>query len=329
MTMILCFQEIDPATLPPAAPSLPPADLPAMRSHRPDRHWVVLQGEHAVARCSAWWTETPQIPGEKMGAVGHYAATDEQSGMTLLEHVCGELRQAGCSLAVGPMDGNTWRSYRFVTERGSEPAFFLEPNQPASWPKHFENSGFAPLAHYTSAINPDLTLVDERIERARQRLLNAGVAIRNFRAEEYDAELRRIYEVSAVSFRDNYLYTPLPEDLFIAQYMRIRERVKPELIMIAEHEERPVGYVFGLPDWLQKSRGEEMNRLIVKTVAILPGKTFGGLGNVLVSDCQQRGRELGFQSAIHALMHESNNSRNLSGRYAQTMRRYTLYFRRL
>lgn len=40
-------------------------------------------------------------------------------------------------------------------------------------------------------------------------------------------------------------------------------------------------------------------------------------------------RALGFTRAIHALMHETNKSRNLSAHYAKTIRRYTLFSKKL
>jgi L-amino acid N-acyltransferase YncA len=72
-----------------------------------------------------------------------------------------------------------------------------------------------------------------------------------------------------------------------------------------------------------------VDTVIVKTVAVLPGRRLAGLGNVLVARCQQAARALGFRRAIHALMHESNNSRNLSAHYAKPFRRYTIFARDL
>jgi hypothetical protein len=40
-------------------------------------------------------------------------------------------------------------------------------------------------------------------------------------------------------------------------------------------------------------------------------------------------QSLGFTRAIHALMHQTNKSRNLSAHYARTIRRYTLFSKRL
>ena len=39
------------------------------------------------------------------------------------------------------MDGDTWHSYRFVTEPGTEPPFILEPVNPSHWPTLFEALG--------------------------------------------------------------------------------------------------------------------------------------------------------------------------------------------
>jgi hypothetical protein len=44
---------------------------------------------------------------------------------------------------------------------------------------------------------------------------------------------------------------------------------------------------------------------------------------------QRSARKLGFRRAIHALMHEENVSRTISGRYGRTIRRYALYARPL
>jgi predicted N-acetyltransferase YhbS len=96
-------------------------------------------------------------------------------------------------------------------------------------------------------------------------------------------------------------------------------------VIFAEHEGRTVGFVFGIPNLAQAQRGQAIDTVVVKTVAVLPGRTYAGLGNVLVAHCQQAARKLGFRRVIHALMHESNNSLNLSGHYAKPFRRYTLY----
>jgi len=227
------------------------------------------------------------------------------------------------------MDGNTWRKYRFVTDPGTEPPFFLEAWNSAAYPEWWRRCGFTELATYSSAAVSDLSVRDERVGRTKTRLLGGGVALRPLNPADFAAELARIYEVSVVSFQQNYLYTPLPLAAFTAQYEQIRARVRPDLVILAEHEGRPVGYVFAIPDLAQAARGEQVTTVVLKTLAVLPGRAYMGLGAVLTDELHQAARRAGYARAIHAYMHESNKSRNLSAHYGSSIRRYTLFQKRL
>lgn len=298
--------------------------------HSPDTHLLCMDRNGAPqARCSLWWHTTPALPNEKVGLIGHYAAADDAPAQVLLEHASKELAEAGCTLAVGPMDGNTWRSYRFVTEPGTEPAFFLEPANPPEWPGQLIAYGFRPLAEYSSALTLDLTRHDQRLDRAWHRLEDNGVSVRALDIDRFDSELDAIYTLSLESFSQNFLYTPMAREEFRAQYAKVRPLVVPELTLMAEQKGQLVGFLFGLPDMAQKTRGEEISTFIIKTVAVRPGRSSAGLGSVLVNRAQARAHELGYRRAIHALMHESNRSLNISRHYGETIRRYTLFKRSL
>jgi len=155
------------------------------------------------------------------------------------------------------------------------------------------------------------------------------VTIRPLALEQFDTELERIHALSLVAFQRNFLYSPISQAEFLTQYRQVRPYVQPELVLLAEQGEKLVGFLFAVPDWLQAQRGETVDTVIIKTVAVLPGRAYAGLGNVLVARVQAIAHALGYRRAIHALMHDSNNSRNLSDRYARSIRRYTLYARKL
>ncbi len=329
MIILLPAEKLSTAALPPAHNQLPPFSLDQCGAHRCDAHIAVIRDDLVVARSSLWWRQTPQLPGKVSGLIGHFAALDAGSAGELLGAACRELGNHSCRVVIGPMDGNTWRRYRLLTERGSEPSFFLEPDNPDQWPGFFLNSGFSPLATYFSALNNDLSVQDERIPRAKERLERGGTVIRQLDPKKFSEELGRIYEVSKVSFQANFLYTPIEQTEFLGQYESVRSFIRPELAMLAERAGEPVGFVFGIPDFAQAKRGLQVDTVVLKTVGILPGKAHAGLGNVLVAACQDEARALGFRRVIHALMHESNNSLNLSGHYAKPFRRYTLYSREL
>jgi GNAT superfamily N-acetyltransferase len=308
---------------------------------------VPVPGQHAVAglqvnqydtgdtlaRCSLWWHGTPDYPGERVGLIGHYDACDGEAAAHLLHAACAELAAQGCTLAVGPLDGSTWRRYRLVTERGSEPPFFLEPDNQDDWPAHFLANGFSTLARYSSALNPELSRTAARGERAAARLEARGIRLRAVQPAEvaapgrFVAVLRGIYRVAVAAFRANLLYSPISEADFIAQYLPIRPSVRPELVLLAEREGEVIGFVFGLPDALQAQRGQPIDTVIIKTVAVLPAYAGQGIGALLVERCQAAAARLGYRRAIHALMHEGNASQQISAHSAQTMRRYALFAR--
>lgn len=307
-------------------PPVPDADL---QLHKPDRHFIAIDNGSLVARCSCWWQRTPQRLDERIGAIGHYAAANRPAGQSVLGRASAALAAAGCTLAVGPMDGNAWRRYRFITSRGDAPSFFLEPDNPDDWPDHWLTSSFGPLATYTSAVNEDLAVEDSRTDAMRDTLLEARVVIRPIDPARVESELQRIFALSLEAFSGTFLYTPIDEPEFMASYRAVWPHVTPDLVLMAERGGELVGFMFAMPDVLQTMRGEAVDTVILKTMAVSNACRGMGLGGVLMDDVQHVARALGFRRAVHALMHERNRSRTLSARYARTIRRYTLFARPL
>ena len=260
-----------------------------------------------------------------VGLIGHYSAANEEASAALLDRACTELAEYGCTIAIGPMDGTTWRRYRLITARGTEPPFFLEPDNPDDWPGHFRAAGFGEFALYFSAVCTDLSYSDPRMERVTPRMESAGITIRAIDPARFEDELRAIHALSLVSFRDNLLYSPITEQEFIEQYRPVASLLSPELVLLAEQRGSLVGFLFAIPDLLQAKRGQPVDTIVVKTAAVLPGREYAGLGALLVARVHAVALSLGYRRAIHALMHESNESLSLSGRYARPFRRYTLF----
>lgn len=296
------------------------------RLTHPSRHLALQDpGGRLIARCSLWRARDARGTPTTAGLVGHYAAHDADAGRELLGHALDRHRAEGCERVIGPMDGSTWHRYRLLTERGAEPTFFLEPDNPDDWPRHFTDTGFVPLATYMSALNPDLNRVDQRSDRRRTDLRRSGITMRTFDMDRFDAELAAIHELSLAAFADNFLYSPIGLEAFLASYAPIRPHIVPDLVLLAEQEGQLVGFIFAIPDLMERARGAPPRTVIVKSMAVHPACGGNGLGGLLMDDCQQAARRLGFGRAIHALMKETNLSRRISAHYGSTIRRYTLY----
>jgi GNAT superfamily N-acetyltransferase len=260
-----------------------------------------------------------------LGFIGHYAARDGAAAASLLPHACEQLARAGCTRALAPIDGSTWRNYRFVTHQGDEPRFLLEPDHPSDWPDHFLAHGFQPWAKYFSALNANLAYEETALARVAARLAARGVTVRPMDIHRFDEELRAILEIARVAFRNHLLYDDIDEAEARDQYRRLRAVTGVDLTLIAEHQVRPVGFVFAAPDLLQQRRGEKVDTMIVKTLGVLPRHELAGLGQHLLASVHRQGLRLGYRRAVYALVYDSLPLRRLSGRYAQAIREYALF----
>ena len=147
--------------------------------HKPDALLMVSSGDEITARASLWWNRVPKHPGKRVGLIGHYSVRDANAAERALTAACGALSDVRCTLAVGPMDGSTWRRYRLITERGERPLFFLEPDNPDEWPLSFVQQGFFPLTRYFSTENESISRCSSYAALAK-RLQEMGVLIRTF-----------------------------------------------------------------------------------------------------------------------------------------------------
>ena len=116
----------------------------------------------------------------------------------------------------------------------------------------------------------------------------------------------------------------LAEAEFLAMYMPIVPMLKKELIFFARRLDGELaGFLFAIPNYAE---GPQSKTVIVKTYASLQR----GAGRHLLYACEKAARELGYETAIHALMHQDNQSADRSASDgAHVFRRYELLGLRL
>jgi len=309
----------------PGCSELTPASV---MQHSPDAVVITMCQDQLVGRASLWWRQVPDYPSERLGFIGHYAVQDNAAAEALLAECCRGLSAQSCTLAVGPIDGSTWRRYRLLSERGQEPPFFLEPDNPDTWPGHFEAANFYAFAQYYSSINEDNSRGKDR-SALTQRVQRAGYKLRSLASEDLEMELKRLWRLSCAAFRNNFLYGPITEGEFRALYAPLIARIRPGLVLLIERQDAPVAFCLAVPDLLQAQRGQAVDTVIIKSLAVLEAHRGKGLGAVLLTHINATARALGMHRTIHALMHADNPSRLLDRPMMRDFRRYTLYARRL
>ncbi len=308
-----------------SAEGLPSPGQLAPQEEAPDTRVLVRDVDGIIlGHAALWWNKTPTLDGRTVGAIGGFVADSATTADFLLNAACERLARAGCQRAIGPMNGNTWRRHRFVIESDGRSPYLMEPVNPPTYPEWWLSAGFEFLSSYSSSVVP---LEENAPVHAalRKRLAASGVVIRPLDPKRFDDELGNIHAVSLRSFASNFLYTPLPEEEFLAAYRKVRPHTDPRFVLIAEKNGKPCGFVFAIPDLEAVARGETP-ALIVKTLAVDPEARCAGLGSLLVDEVHQAGHVAGYSEAIHALQHETNTSRKITGRHhGRIFRRYALF----
>ncbi len=309
-------------------------DAHAIARDRPDANWSLIDrndshAEIVTARCSLWWKDTPRFEDHRVGVIGHFEVENAAAAREILSQACDELRAHDCTLAVGPMDGNTWRPYRLVTEPGDEPPFFLEPSNPTAWPGHFHDRGFTVLAEYLSGLDEDLGRPDPLLQRTGDQMQADGILIRRLDLAHLSRDLSKIHSVASIAFRDNLLFTPIDQETFIELFRPLEQCIVRDFVLIAEQRGRPVGFLFAIPDFLRAERLDSIDTLIVKTLAILPGSQYAGLGHLMLYRARMTAHRLGYTRLIKALVRDVSPLRRLTFKDARQIRRYALFAKEL
>ena len=84
----------------------------------------------------------PNWDGRPTATLGEFACSSEKHGREVLTQAITHIQDGGINRVIGPMDGDTWHSYRFVTESDGSPAFLLEPKESLVGNAVFAGMGF-------------------------------------------------------------------------------------------------------------------------------------------------------------------------------------------
>lgn len=263
--------------------------------------------------------EGPAHEGRRTAVIGKFTCDTAEHGRRLLEGIVARLEAEEYGAVIGPMDGDTWHSYRLVAEGDGTPPFLLEPVSQPEDREAFLGAGFTPISDYISArtaIGPD-TL-------ARAPFSLPGLTLMSWDGKNPESLIGPLFELSATAFSNNPFYKPLDFAGFRALYEPVIPRIDPRHVMFAHDATgRLTGFIFSIPNWLE---GPKPSTLIIKTYAT----TVKGGGRMLLDHAHRQAAELGYTAAIHALMHNNNVSRNASAKHGgKVFRRYQLMGRLL
>jgi len=263
-----------------------------------------------------------KFKGQQAICIGSYECVDDESvAKILLQHAKDICRDRGYSIAIGPMNGSTWNSYRF--RMNSTIPFFLEPNQSVGYNAQFEKNEFETIATYVSNTDEELNFDKAKLLKFQEHFELKGAKIRNFNLDRLEDEFEKMAKLCNRAFQDNFLFTPIDTKRFIEKYKALSTLLNPELVWMVENEQGELdAFLFAIEDFLDKKN----KTLIIKTMAVKPKSSFVGIATFLARKTIQIADGMGYTKIIHALIHKGLKSENASDKFSQEIRNtYKLY----
>ena len=282
------------------------------------------------------WHNRPDYNGRKTSYIGNvniyekYRKDEEQ----LFNKVFEELKKEGIETIIGPLNGTTWNTYRYVTEKGSRRQFLLEPWNEDYSVSLFEKLGFKPLAGYISTVMEGMNSdgrknLNKKIEKLKKFDYYEDIRVESAENKDLLTVLNKVYDLTVEAFKNNFLYSELEREIFLKMYLSYEDKIIKKFFKMLYLRDELIGYVFGIPDYTELGYKGKIDTIILKTIAVSPEYNGKGMGYILINSLIEEAEKEGYENVIYALMHESNVSKNIGLLLGNMLRKYTLFIKEL
>lgn len=207
----------------------------------------------------------------------------------------------GIKKIIGPYLYTTFFPYRLRSDDLPE-KFSWEPNQPKVDLEVFKALNFETHQTYFSNIIDGYGVFETKGTREYDEALKAGFKLRELRKDQMEEDIKILYELSMKAFTDNYLFAPIPYELFKSIYVPSFQGLDLRMSCIVEDPQgKPVGFNFTfIMD----------DQIVIKSVCVIDEYRGKGLLNATFRWSMLQAMKLYPQvkKVATALIHEDNTA---------------------
>jgi len=281
-----------------------------------------------------------QFHEEKTGFFGFFdTPDDEEISRKLLKVAMIELKKAGMDRMRGPMNFSTNHECGFLVEGFDSPPFVMmtynKPYQVRLAEKFGLRKAMDLLAYQAVAESGP----SERVQRVvASRLAKTRIRMRTLDMGHFDREVRLIKELYNQAWAQNWGFVPMDDTEFDFLAKNLRQIVDPDIVCIAEHDGRPIGFSLALPNinqalirlngrlfptgllkllWHTKIRNK-INQCRIITFGVLPEYRRQGVDMMLYMETFRRGVAKGYNRAELSWILENNELMRRGAEQMQT-----------
>lgn len=270
-----------------------------------------------------------EFHGEQAGFFGFFDCPDNyEIASMLLKVAMITLKREGMEKMRGPMSFSTNHECGFLIEGFDSPPVVMMPYNHPYLPKLAERFGLKKamdlLAYKLISDDPIPERIQTVADRIRQR---AGITLRSINMSDFDNEARRINSIYRDAWEKNWGFVPMTEEEFFYMARQLKQIIDPNLVIIAEHEGKPVAFSLAVPDvnqalihlngkllplgllkllWHTKVRNKIDGARIIM-LGVIPRLQKRGIDSMLYVSTYQRGVERGYTWAELSWILETND----------------------
>ena len=285
------------------------------------RSFLALKDGAPVGRLTAFHNHLLTADHHRYGLVGLFACeNDVATARALVEGASAWLAERQLTAIRGPMAGDIWHRWRFMTRGYETTAFPGEPRNPKYYPELFLACGFAPSRTYSTKVVTNLDAQLARFSASAALSAKRGYSFRTVDPERWEEDLKHVYELCRHSFATRWSVTETTYEEFASVYNRWLRRVGAQQITLAVDKNK---VVLGLGLAVAAPR----DTLNIRTVAVYPHATGFGLGQAISAELYRRAISTGIKQVHHCLMSPNTPPQFWDHGLGSVTREYTMYER--
>ncbi len=265
---------------------------------------------------------------EKAGFFGFFDTIDDYDvAKALLKVAMINLAKAEADVMRGPMNFSTNHDIGFLIDGFDLPPTVMMPYNFPYQPRLAEKFGLKKVMDLNGYVITKDDPISERIQRVVGKLKERSkITIRTLNMRDFDNEVKLINDVYNQAWAHNWGFVPMNYEEFAHMAADLKQIADPEMVLIAEHDGKPVAFSIALPDinqalihlkgrllpfgllkllWHTKIRNK-VNGVRMITMGVIPEYQKRGIDMIFFQETHDRGLARGYSWAELSWILETN-----------------------
>jgi len=239
--------------------------------HSKVKYFLAIKGAETVGRIASIVNPVHiKYHNEKVGFFGFFESiNDEEVVLSLFETVAKDLEKENMELIRGPMNFSTNEQCGILIEGFQYTPMLMTPYNPPYYQNLLEKIGFTKVKDLFAYIKKIPETLPKKIYKVANIAKKKGIKVRKANIKNLYNELQIFKNIYNEAWSKNWGFIPISNEELKYMANRLKPIVIPELMLIAEKDGIPIGFLGIIPDFnliLRKMKGHITPLSIIKAL---------------------------------------------------------------